>query len=102
MTITIGGASLPTRKPKDLDERLISATGCNAAETAVALGGFPIAGRVEAALRPFLGEEAPSSVELAASIYEEMGKDGSTIVADVLALYASTDAAAPASGGKAQ
>jgi hypothetical protein len=89
MTIKIGDKSYSTRKPGDLDAALLATTGCNAAETARILAGYPTAGHIAAALRPFLAEDTPSNPELAQAIAD----DGPDVLIAVRKLYA--DAAAP-------
>lgn len=96
MQIKVGETSFKTRKPADLDAALLETTGCDAAETARHLAGYPLAGHVAAALRPFLPDNAPSIPELALAI--PVGDDA--FIADVRGLYADTvvtvDPAAPA------
>lgn len=70
MTIQIGDRTFSIRTPKDLDDQLIAATGCNAAEHAAMLGGTPLASQLAKALHPFLAEDAPSVPELAMMIAE--------------------------------
>lgn len=96
MQFTVGDKSFKTRKPADLDAALLETTGCDAAETARHLAGYPLAGHVAAALRPFLPDNAPSVPELALAI--PVGDDA--FIADVRGLYADTvvtgEPAAPA------
>lgn len=68
MDIKVDKKSFTTRKPSNLDAVLLDTTGCDAAETARHLAGYPSAGRVAAALRPFLPSDAPSVAELAHAI----------------------------------
>ena len=68
MQLQISGKAFTTRKPSNLDALLLDTTGCDAAETARHLAGYPSAGRVAAALHPFLPNEAPSVTELAHAI----------------------------------
>lgn len=82
--IAIGKASHKTHRPKDLDDRLIAATGCNAAEVAGMLGGQPSARFVATALTPFLGDDAPSLPDLTDAIAGDGGAQ-----AAVRKLYAS-------------
>lgn len=90
MTVEIGGKTLPTRRPQDLDKALLAETGCNAAEFARMIGGQPLAGTVASALLPFLPEEGrPSASELAATI-EAAGPAG--VAAQVARLYAAAGA----------
>jgi len=86
MDIKIGDKSFKTRKPSDLDAALITATGCSAVETARHLAGWPTAGRIASALRPFLPEEAPSTPELASDI--AAAEDGPELLVAVKKLYA--------------
>jgi hypothetical protein len=104
MDIKIGGGTLRTRKPGDLDAALIAATGCSAAETAKQLAGWPSAGRIASALRPFLPDDAPSTPELAHSIAS--AEDGPEVLVAVKTLYADAATAgattAPAASGDAR
>lgn len=68
MEIKVDKKTFSTRKPSNLDTVLLDATGCDAAETARHLAGYPSAGRVAAALHPFLPGDAPSIAELAHAI----------------------------------
>ncbi len=69
MPITIGGQSLATTRPDDLDAQLVAATGCNAAEMAAIVSGPRVgAVMVARALAPFLAADAPRGGELAAEI----------------------------------
>lgn len=102
MDIKIGDKSFKTRKPSDLDAALISTTGCNAAETVVHLAGWPTAGRIASALRPFLPDDAPSTPELASEI--SALEEGPELLVTVKKLYAdaartSTPDASGAVGG---
>ena len=93
MTIKIGDATLATLpRPGDLDAVLIEATGRNAAETAAALAGEPLAGHVAQALAPFL-KDRPVIAELADAIARAGTAE---VAATVRALYA-----APVPAGKA-
>jgi len=94
MAIKIGERSIPTRKPQDLDAALADVAGCNAAEMARILAGYPNPGQVATALRPFLPEDAPGIPDLAAELAGDMG----TVVPAVRKLYA--DAEAPADKAK--
>jgi hypothetical protein len=98
MTIKIGGRTLSTRRPKDLDAALEASTGCNAVEIARILAGYPNAGQVAAALQPFLPDDAPSGTDLASEI---ASGDLAVTVTDVRKLYA-VEAAAVAAGQKAE
>lgn len=84
MTITIGKSEFATRKPKKLDATLEASTGCNAAEIARTLMGYPSAGQVATALRPFLPDDAPSVSELAVRI----GVPDTDLIVAVRKLYA--------------
>ncbi len=92
MDIKIGDKSFKTRRPSDLDAALRAATGCNAAETAKQLGGWPSPGRVASALRPFLPEDAPSTPDVARMI--AASENAPDVLVSVKKLYA--DAAVPA------
>lgn len=93
MEIKIGEKPFRTRKPSDLDAVLIAATGCNAAETAKQLAGWPSAGRVASALRPHLPDDAPSTPELAHLI--AIAANGPEVLVAVKKLYADAEPAAP-------
>lgn len=97
MDIKIGDKPFKTRKPGDLDAALRETTGCNAAETAQQLGGYPNPGRIASALRPFLPDDAPSMPELAHMIAVA---DDIEILAAVRKLYGS-DAVTPPAATKA-
>lgn len=85
MTVKIGTNSFSTKKPKDLDEALVAATGANATETARMMTGAPLASTVARALHPFLAEsERPSVPELARQI-EAAGV--AEVARDVARLY---------------
>ena len=100
MDIKIGDKSFKTRKPSDLDAALISTTGCNAVETVRHLAGWPTAGRIASALRPFLPEDGPSTPELATDI--AAAEDGPELLVSVKKLYAdATKASAPDASGMA-
>lgn len=89
--VTIGEATLSTRKPQDLDAALLASTGCSASEVATIIAGTPNAGQIAAALRPFLPQNAAHTNELAQNIADS----GLDAVADqVRKLYAS-DTPAP-------
>ena len=92
MDIKIGSTSFKTRRPSDLDAALIATTGCNAAETAQQLAGWPSAGRIASAVRPFLPEDAPSTPEVAQAIAS--ADDGPELLVSVKKLYADAVAAA--------
>lgn len=69
MKIKIGEREFATRRPADLDTKLIEASGCNAEETSRMLGSDAAPGHVARALLPFLGEaDRPSLAELASEI----------------------------------
>lgn len=81
----IGEKSYTPRKPANLDERLIEATGCNAAEMARILGASPLAGTVANALLPFLPEKDRPTL---ASLAREIRAAGIvTVAADVRKLF---------------
>jgi hypothetical protein len=85
MTITIGERTVETKRPQDLDERLLAKTGCNAIEMQRMLQGSPTAGLVATALAPFLAGDPPVLAELAV----EIAKAGPAAVAvQVATLYA--------------
>lgn len=92
--IKIGKTSYTTRKPADLDAALLETTGCNAAEAARHLAGWPAPGRIASALRPFLPDDAPATPELAAAI--AVADDGPEILVAVKKLYVDKAAPAPA------
>ena len=87
-----------SRKPTDLDEKLIAATGVNAREMAAILAGTPLAGQVAQALLPFLPEKDRPFVSVLAS---EIAAAGVAVVArEVAKLYTDDPATtAPAAGG---
>lgn len=63
--IKIGGKSYATRKPSDIDAKLLEVTGCDANEIVRNLNGIPLAGTVAAAIMPFLPDDSLSLVDLA-------------------------------------
>lgn len=86
MAIIIAGKSYATRRPQDLDAKLVAATGCSAAEAQRWLHGSPRASHVAAALVPFMvGADAPVVQELAALIAAD---DVAAVAVQVAALYA--------------
>lgn len=87
MPIKIGGKTLSTRKPHNLDELLVAATGCNAAETVGALDAYSSPARVAAAIHPFLGDDGPTVQELGASLAAQMGDHRAALLNDVRKLY---------------
>ena len=95
MTIKIGDRSYSTRKPKDLDAALEQVTGCNAAEIARVLAGFPSPGQVAAALLPFLPDDAPAAQDLAVEIANDPD-----VLGAVRKLYADAAAAPAAAKGE--
>jgi len=97
MDIKIGSKSFKTRKPSDLDAALIETTGCNAAETARQLEGWPSPGRIASAVRPYLPEDAPSTPELAQAIAD--ADEGPEVLIAVKKLYADAGAPAPVTDG---
>lgn len=98
MEIKIGGKTLKTKKPGDLDAVLIAWTGCSAAETATQLASWPSPGRLASALHPFLADDAPSVPELAAMISEDQDVEIIGAVQKLYAVEASPSSAAPAKG----
>jgi len=96
MTIKIGDTEYQTRKPKDLDEQLIAATGCSAAETVNLLASNPLPGRVAAAIRPFLPEDAPPLSELASALAADVVSAANA----ALTLYRSVEPAPMPESGK--
>ena len=96
MPITIGGQSLATNRPSDLDAQLLASTGCNAAEhrAMLAKNGSPF--QIARALKPMLVDDDRPVGELAAAIEGE-DKAFETRVA-VLALLAAPAAEQPALG----
>lgn len=93
MTIAIAGKTYPTRKPADLDAVLVAATGCNASENIAIVGGHPLPSKIAAAVRPFLGDDAPSMPELAALIESELARPKNTLIADIRKLFSSVEPA---------
>jgi hypothetical protein len=86
MTVQIGQKTFATRRPDDLDNRLLAEFGCNAAEVARLLSGSPLAGTVARALLPFVTEaDRPETAVLATAI-EAAGV--AAVAAQVLATYA--------------
>ena len=93
MTIQIGDKTFATRRPQDLDAKLLATTGCSAVEAQRWLRGAPRASHVAAALIPFLPADAPPVQELAAMI----DAAGTVEVAgQVATLYAAVPAIADA------
>ncbi len=85
-TITIGERQLPARRPADLDEQLIVATGCSAAEHAEMLSPTSTPGQIARLLAPMLtGKDAPGTIELAELI---AAADPLAVRTQVLALLA--------------
>jgi hypothetical protein len=69
MTIKIGDKTFATKKPADLDAKLITSTGLNVGEVGGLLKGNPQAHHVARALHPFLtGDDVPNVPELANAI----------------------------------
>lgn len=90
MTIMIGGKPHPTRRPADLDAKLIASTGCASSEIETVLR----AGNSHAAhaLRPFLADDVLPGPALARAIAAEpMIRD------EIRKLYAGS--AKPGAGG---
>lgn len=81
--ITIGKQKLPTRRPADLDDQLIAATGHNAAETAAHLRRGGTAFQVARSLAPLLAD-APAIGDLSATISEDDLPEWRRQVADLL------------------
>ena len=71
MPITIGGQSLATTRPADLDEKLVATTGCTAAEhrAILAKNGTPF--QIARALKPMLADDQRSVGDLATAIGAE-------------------------------
>ena len=90
--IKFGDKEFKTKKPQDLDQRLLGACGINGAEMAAQLRGNPRPQVVARGLLPFLGDDAPSMPELADLISRN---DVRAIQADVLKLYADQAEAPP-------
>lgn len=84
--MTIGGASYALRQPRDLDADLLASTGCDAAEAAKHLAGWPSPNRIASALRPFLSDDAPCIPALAQEIAD--ADDGPEVLIGVKQLYA--------------
>lgn len=93
MTITIGETQFPTRKPKDLDAALIATTGCNASENLALISANTLPGRIAAAVRPFLSDDAPQVADLATLIEAHLAQEGNTLVADAKKLFAAAEVA---------
>jgi hypothetical protein len=91
MSITIGKTQFSTRKPRDLDERLLATTGCNASENLALISANALPGRIAAALRPFLPDDAPGVAELAVLIETALAEEGNTLIADAKKLFAAAD-----------
>lgn len=94
MTITIGGNTFNTRKPRDLDEIVIDSTGYSTAELARAVAAGAPAHLAARALHPFLGADAPSIAELAQMIAQWGAPDLAVQISDLLG------GAADAEGGE--
>lgn len=91
MAITIASTEFKTRKPKDLDARLVASTGCNAAENLALISGAAVPGRIAMAVAPFITGGAPSTAKLAALVQRELATEGSTLIADIRALFVGAD-----------
>ncbi|UAK23670.1 hypothetical protein [Sphingomonas nostoxanthinifaciens] len=66
--ITIGEQKFETTRPDDLDKKILSITGCSAAEVQRQMQGAPLAHSVARALRPFLPVDAPDVTTLSMMI----------------------------------
>lgn len=83
MSIKIGGKTVATATPADLDAALIAATGCSAAETLEQLRQGGHASHVARALHPFLADAMPLA-DLSAMI---AAGDVADVRGQVLGLY---------------
>lgn len=85
MSITIGGQTLATKRPDDLDAALVASTGCTAAEHVAILSTTRVtAVQVAAALAPLL---ASDDVGAPGALAARIGAAGPAIVArDVVPL----------------
>lgn len=90
MSIKIGDKTFATKKPSDLDAKLLELSGCNAAETVDQLRAYPAPGHVARALSPFVADA--TVLELATEI-EAAGT--SSVIPDVIKLYAPDEVPAP-------
>ena len=89
MALKIGSASFATRRPTNLDEQLVAATGCSSAEIEHLLVSGP--DRVAAAALPFISKDPPALIDLANAIAADPGA-----IDQVRQLYANVpDASAP-------
>lgn len=98
MSIKIGGKDYRTKKPSDLDAKILASTGLSTSEVANALRGSPLPHLVARALKPFLPEEAPTIVELSSLIADE---GVVTVARDVAGLFKSDDSKANADTSQA-
>lgn len=97
MSITIGERTLATSRPADLEDRLVAATGCTAAEHVAMLGPTCSAYQLARALWPMLCENDVRGVgELATEIAES--GDGEAIRRATIALLSATEPEAAPSG----
>ncbi|WP_267348670.1 hypothetical protein [Sphingomonas sp. GM_Shp_2] len=85
MPIEIAGVRYATRRPGDLDARLVAATGCASAEIEHLLVSG--ADRIAAAVLPFITGDVPSLLDLANAIAADPDA-----VTQVRALYATAPA----------
>lgn len=69
--ITINGVALKTKRPTDLDQKLIAATGHGAREIESLLASGP--DRMANAVLPFLVDDVPDLNKLAADIAADRG-----------------------------
>lgn len=91
--IKIADKELATKRPSDLDEKLIAATGCSAKEIETLLSAGP--DRAARALAPFLDKDAPALNVLA----QQIASDSAAIPA-IRKLYADVPAAVEKADGK--
>lgn len=93
--ISIGGVEYATRRPTDLDEQLVAATGCSSLEIDKIMAAG--ADRAAHALRPFLPKGGPDHIDLARAI----AADASALEA-IRALYADLPSVADTTKGNDQ
>lgn len=96
MNITIGEQSLTTKRPDDLDARLIAATGCTADENRAMLAKVGTPFQIARVLKPMLSDDDRSAGELATAIGEADTFDIRQAVIALLAPDAPAAAAVPA------
>lgn len=90
--IQIGSTTYAIRTPKDLDARLIEATGCSTAEHATMLAGEPQPIHLARALHPLLHVEEGEVPDLPVLARQIAAADWTAITQQVRGLYAKAGA----------